>query len=234
MAKKQTPKSEPVRRILKTKRDREIINFLDKGFQATSDQLDQLFFNSPVSCRRRLVRMTEMEWIDRRRADETLPYVYTKVNQGQQIAYDEQRELTAEQETKQNKQLYLTQCLTQLCQLDATILHIEANKTLTTSVVDLLVVIEQKDRRYLMLIDVFNRDGNSDRHKTFFNNSNLYKQYAKEYDLEGGIYLVYAERMNKGTETAMFIKRPASLSYRDYKQVDWSAYMTSLNEFLNQ
>lgn len=217
------------KRIIKTKRDRELINFLEKGAMATAEQLNLLFFNSPVSCRRRLVRMYEMGWIDRVRADESLPYVYLKKGKEEKITHKEKAELSLEEETRQNKKLYLTQCLTELTKLEAEIVRVEFNKTLTTTVADMFVLLKYRDHNIVFVIDVFNRDGNGLRHQTFFNESRLLNEIIEKDKAESVMGIVYAERIREKQQHILFIQRPATLSYRDYKKIDWTKEMDSLN-----
>lgn len=223
------------KRIIKTKRDREMINFFDKGMMATADQLNLIFFHSPVSCRRRLVRMYEMGWIERVRADESLPYVYFKTSKKKSpVSYEEQRELTYEQETKQNKQLYLTQCLTELMKIGGHLIEIEVNKTLTTSVTDLMVVVEYGNKNFLFLIDVFAREGNAGRHQAFFNQSKLLESLSETYQLDYILNIIYTPRLINSGRNTIWIERPATLSYRDYKKVDWLKEMKRLKNTINK
>ena len=222
-------------RIIKTKRDREILDFLSKGMYATAEQLNLIFFNSPVSCRRRLVRMYEMGWIQRVRADESLPYVYFKKDkETSRLSYEEQQELKHSDETKQNKRLFLTQCLIQLAPLGGHFVKVEMNKTLTTSVVDLLVVYECYNQTFLFLLDVFNREGNGLRHQTFLNGSKLLQELTEEYKIDYVITFVYAPRFINPSQNVFYIARPASLSYRDYKQVNWLTDINKLKKVFQQ
>lgn len=221
-------------RIIQTQRDREMIKFFNKGMMATSAMMDTLFFHSPVSCRRRLVRMYEMGWLSRQRADESLPFVYFKKEASEDPLTDqEQRELTKEEETRQNKRLYLTQCFIQFTKLDARVVHFEINKALVNSVADLMVVLDYKDHQVLVICDLYNRDGQTKRHQSFLNQSMLLQQLQRKFQIKRVIHLIYAERLDEEASQTLFIKRPSHLSYRDYKQIDWTEAMDFLNQGLH-
>lgn len=213
------------KRIIQTKRDREIIRFLEQGFYATSEMIDRLFFNSPVACRRRLVRMTEMGWIQRVRADESLPYVYfIKSRIKERVDYLQAQEDKLNQETEQNRRLFLTQCLAELRQLGEFVFYAK-QYTLTSSLADLLVVADVNGTRVLVVADVINRDGKGNRHDNFFKDSVALKDLAKAYQIKKFIHLVYAERVHDKKDSTFFIQKKAGMTYRDYKDIDWSRTM---------
>ena len=210
------------RRIIQTKRDRKIMDFLEKGFYATSEMIDRLFFNSPVACRRRLVRMTEVGWIERVRADESTPYVYFIPQRHQ----EKSRKKNAKHEgpsyeTEQSKQLYLTQCLAEMTQLGDLVFYAK-QYTLTSSLADLIAVVDMNGTRMLVVADVINRDGNGTRHENFFNSSVALKSLVEKYGIKRTIHIVYAERIINNNESTFFIQKKIGMSYQDYKEIDWS------------
>ena len=210
------------RRIIQTKRDRKIMDFLEKGFYATSEMIDRLFFNSPVACRRRLVRMTEVGWIERVRADESTPYVYFIPQRHQ----EKSRKKNAKHEgpsyeTEQSKQLYLTQCLAEMTQLGDLVFYAK-QYTLTSSLADLIAVVDMNGTRMLVVADVINRDGNGTRHESFFNSSVALKSLVEKYGVKRTIHIVYAERIINNNESTFFIQKKIGMSYQDYKEIDWS------------
>lgn len=210
------------RRIIQTKRDRKIMDFLEKGFYATSEMIDRLFFNSPVACRRRLVRMTEVGWIERVRADESTPYVYFIPQRHQ----EKSRKKNAKHEgpsyeTEQGKQLYLTQCLAEMTQLGDLVFYAK-QYTLTSSLADLIAVVDMNGTRMLVVADVINRDGNGARHENFFNSSVALKSLVEKYGVKRTIHIVYAERIINNNESTFFIQKKIGMSYQDYKEIDWS------------
>lgn len=210
------------RRIVQTKRDRKIMDFLEKGFYATSEMIDRLFFNSPVACRRRLVRMTEVGWIERVRADESTPYVYFIPQRHQ----EKSRKKNAKHEgpsyeTEQSKQLYLTQCLAEMTQLGDLVFYAK-QYTLTSSLADLIAVVDMNGTRMLVVADVINRDGNGTRHENFFNSSVALKSLVEKYGVKRTIHIVYAERIINNNESTFFIQKKIGMSYQDYKEIDWS------------
>ena len=210
------------RRIIQTKRDRKIMDFLEKGFYATSEMIDRLFFNSPVACRRRLVRMTEVGWIERVRADESTPYVYFIPQRHQEKSRKKNaKHERPSYETEQSKQLYLTQCLAEMTQLGDLVFYAK-QYTLTSSLADLLAVVEMNGVRILVVADVINRDGNGSRHENFFNNSVALKKLVEEYQIKHTIHIIYAERIINKNESTFFIQKKTGMSYRDYKEIDWS------------
>lgn len=210
------------RRIIQTKRDRKIMDFLEKGFYATSEMIDRLFFNSPVACRRRLVRMTEVGWIERVRADESTPYVYFIPQRHQ----EKSRKKNAKHEgpsyeTEQSKQLYLTQCLAEMTQLGDLVFYAK-QYTLTSSLADLIAVVDMNGTRMLVVADVINRDGKGTRHESFFNSSVALKSLVEKYGVKRTIHIVYAERIINNNESTFFIQKKIGMSYQDYKEIDWS------------
>ena len=210
------------RRVVQTKRDRKIISFLEQGFIGTSEMIDRLFFNSPVSCRRRLARMTEKGWIDRVRADESTPYIYfAPQHQKKVISTSKIVDSNFKNETEQNKQLYLTQCLAEMTQLGDLVFYAK-QYTLTSSIADLLAVVEMNGTKILAIADIFNRDGNGERHKNFLNNSIALNNMIREYEIEFIAHIIFAERITNTGDSTFFIPKKTGFSYRDYKEIDWS------------
>lgn len=214
------------KQIIKTQRDRKIMAFLNRGLVATSDQLNQLFFHSPVACRRRLVAMWRMGWLQRERGDETLPYVYSHVaSLTPQIV---ETDTSFDWETsKACKGVFTTHFLLELLKTNATLVLAQGHQSLSSTVADLVVILEVEGCRILLVCDLLNRDGNGARHNAFFNNSYVLERYCKEYNVQKTAQVIFAERVVQ-ENGAFFIKRPAHFHCADYQKLDLTFEMTRL------
>ena len=63
-------------RVNSTKRDKDIVNFLNHGFVVTTEQMNTLFFNTQMSYRRRLPKLAKVKRVNRYRLDGNHSYIY--------------------------------------------------------------------------------------------------------------------------------------------------------------
>lgn len=122
-----------------TPRDVEMITFLQKGFVADTNLLNDLFFHSIKPCHRRLAKLYRSGFLTRGRHDSREPFVYYQGRLPKNVKYA----------------LTKTRIFTRFKNSQLTILDYRSNYQLVTLPVDLFLIVETPQHTILpILIDL--------------------------------------------------------------------------------
>lgn len=185
-------------------RDLAIIGFLNKGLVATTEQINQLFFGTKMSHRRRLLQLTQAKEVKRYQLDGnhscvyyvgTLPKDFRKRIFWTKILISLNDYLTELNDQLQNPNAY-------------GLIYFEVEKTVLFFKCDLFIILKTPKGNVLLMLQASPR-GSFDG-KPF---KRLYKHYLKEFS--DFVKAIYPDNNGKGTPIPIHHIRIASCYPKD-------------------